>query len=102
MRDRARANAEGKGKSMGFGFVSFTDHQHALAALRHTNNNPEVFGDKKVIISLYRLYSLFLRAKKKYHYISWSVYQKKGYGFVITIFGLLYIQNLSWYETYII
>jgi len=48
MRDLARVNAEGKGKSMGFGFVSFSDHQHALAALRHTNNNPDIFGEKKV------------------------------------------------------
>ncbi|XP_052808142.1 RNA-binding protein 28-like isoform X3 [Mya arenaria] len=50
MRDRARVNAEGKGKSMGFAFIAFTQHEHALAALRHTNNNPDIFGDKKRLI----------------------------------------------------
>ena len=59
MRDRSRTNADGKGKSQGFGFVGFTDHQHAMAALRHTNNNPDIFGDKKVrdndIVVCYRL-----------------------------------------------
>lgn len=49
MRDRARTNAEGVGKSLGYGFVRFTSHQHALDALRRTNNNPEIFGENKVV-----------------------------------------------------
>ena len=36
------------GKSRGYGFVSFKEHQHALTALRNTNNNLEIFGDKRV------------------------------------------------------
>ena len=48
MRDMTHVNTAGIGKSRGFGFVAFTDHQHALAALRHLNNNPEVFTNEKV------------------------------------------------------
>ena len=43
-----RLNAAGRGKPRGYGFVEFEDHKHALAALRETNNNPELFGEKKV------------------------------------------------------
>ncbi|XP_060596942.1 RNA-binding protein 28-like [Ruditapes philippinarum] len=50
MRDRTRTNAEGLGKSKGFAFISFSDHQHALSALRQTNNNPEIFGENKRLI----------------------------------------------------
>ena len=52
MRDMARVNGEGVGKSRGFGFVNFTDHKHALEALRGTNNNPDLFGEKRVCISI--------------------------------------------------
>ena len=48
MRDIAKSTSKGVGKSLGYGFVSFKEHQHALAALRHTNNNPEIFGEDKV------------------------------------------------------
>ena len=48
MRDRKRVNSQGVGKSLGFGFINFKEHKHALEALRSTNNNPELFGDKKV------------------------------------------------------
>ena len=48
MRDMKRVNSEGIGKSMGFGFVNFKEHQHALQALRATNNNPDLFGQNKV------------------------------------------------------
>ncbi|KAL4232449.1 RNA-binding protein 28 [Mactra antiquata] len=50
MRDRTHTNTEGTGKSMGYGFVCFKDHQHALTALRNTNNNPDIFGEKKRLI----------------------------------------------------
>ena len=56
MRDMARVNAKGVGKSRGYAFVNFTDHKHALQALRVLNNNPEVFGEDKVrILRLYVL-----------------------------------------------
>ena len=48
MRDLKRVNSRGVGKSRGYGFINFTDHKHALIALRATNNNPEIFGEKKV------------------------------------------------------
>ncbi|XP_076324339.1 RNA-binding protein 28 [Tachypleus tridentatus] len=35
------------GKSKGFGFVAFTEHKHALKALRELNNNPDIFTVKK-------------------------------------------------------
>ncbi|XP_042325887.1 RNA-binding protein 28 [Sceloporus undulatus] len=42
MRDR-----KGQGQSLGYAFVEFQEHEHALTALRHMNNNPEIFGDQK-------------------------------------------------------
>ena len=39
--DRVRINEDGTLRSKGFGFVEFTEHIHALAALRKLNNNPE-------------------------------------------------------------
>ena len=40
--------ASGKfSKSKGFGFVEFTEHQHALTALRALNNNPAIFTAQK-------------------------------------------------------
>lgn len=44
MRDMKDIQLGGKGKSKGFGFVTFKEHEHALAALRAINNNPEVFS----------------------------------------------------------
>ena len=38
---RLRVNPDGSLRSKGFGFVEFTEHIHALAALRKLNNNPE-------------------------------------------------------------
>ena len=42
--DPTRPDAEGKPRSRGIGFVEFAEHEHALAALRALNNNPEVFN----------------------------------------------------------
>ncbi|CAG5134176.1 unnamed protein product, partial [Candidula unifasciata] len=47
MRDLNRLNTQGVGKSKGFAFCAFTQHEHALSALQHLNNNPDIFGDKK-------------------------------------------------------
>lgn len=43
MCNRSRAGDRKLGKSKGFGFVEFSEHRHALAALRQLNNNPTVF-----------------------------------------------------------
>lgn len=49
MRDLSKPRSQGLCWSKGFGFVSFTDHQHALAAVKATNNVP-IFGDNKRLI----------------------------------------------------
>ena len=50
MRDMTQVNSQGVGKSRGFAFINFTEHAHALQALRSTNNSPEIFGEKKVSV----------------------------------------------------
>eukprot|EP00250_Pteridium_aquilinum_P011016 c19783_g1_i1 orf=133-3339(+) len=46
LRDEAKGD-----KSRGVAFVEFTEHQHALVALRVLNNNPETFGsDRRPIV----------------------------------------------------
>ncbi|KAM4636334.1 RNA-binding protein 28 [Discoglossus pictus] len=47
MRDLKGVSGNHKGQSLGYGFVAFSEHEHALAALRHVNNNPDLFGPKK-------------------------------------------------------
>ncbi|XP_027695998.1 RNA-binding protein 28 isoform X2 [Vombatus ursinus] len=47
MRDLKGAHGNVKGQSLGYAFVEFEEHEHALAALRHINNNPEIFGPQK-------------------------------------------------------
>lgn len=42
--DKDRMDENGKPKSKGMGFVEFTEHEHALTALRALNNNPEAFS----------------------------------------------------------
>ncbi|CAG8819570.1 1218_t:CDS:2, partial [Cetraspora pellucida] len=37
-------------RSKGYGFLEFTQHSHALAALRYLNNNPGIFGEKKRLV----------------------------------------------------
>jgi len=48
MRDLNRIGGSKLGKSRGYAFINFSNHVDALQALRSTNNNPEVFGEKKV------------------------------------------------------
>ena len=48
MRDTSKVGENGQGKSLGYGFVSFSEHQHAVEALRAVNNNPDYFGSNKV------------------------------------------------------
>ncbi|XP_064092291.1 RNA-binding protein 28-like [Macrobrachium nipponense] len=47
MRNLRDIGDDGKPKSRGYGFVSFTEHDHALAALRKLNNNPDIFTKNK-------------------------------------------------------
>lgn len=56
MRDADRVNSEGTAKSRGYGFVNFSDHNHALQALRSTNNNPDLFGEKRVSLCIVNHY----------------------------------------------
>ena len=41
--DPINTYADGTPVSRGYGFIEFTEHAHALAALRMLNNNPEYF-----------------------------------------------------------
>ncbi|CAH1799491.1 unnamed protein product, partial [Owenia fusiformis] len=66
MRDLTRVNEKGVAKSRGYAFIEFTEHKHALAALRQTNNNPAIFGEKKRPIVEFSLENTAaLNAKKK-------------------------------------
>uniref|UniRef100_A0A8C6EC64 RNA binding motif protein 28 n=1 Tax=Moschus moschiferus TaxID=68415 RepID=A0A8C6EC64_MOSMO len=47
MRNLKGAYGKIKGQSLGYAFAEFQEHEHALAALRHINNNPEIFGSQK-------------------------------------------------------
>lgn len=48
MRDLKPVHGKTKGQSLGYAFAEFQKHEHALRALRHINNNPEIFGSQKV------------------------------------------------------
>ncbi|XP_021045562.1 RNA-binding protein 28 [Mus pahari] len=47
MRDLKAVHGKMKGQSLGYAFAEFQKHEHALRALRHFNNNPEIFGSQK-------------------------------------------------------
>ncbi|XP_062403590.1 RNA-binding protein 28 isoform X2 [Sardina pilchardus] len=47
MYDRKPERGQVMGTSLGYGFVEFREHEHALKALRHLNNNPDIFGPNK-------------------------------------------------------
>lgn len=56
----------GKPVSRGYGFVSFTKHEHALAALRRVNNNPEIFtSDQRPIVEFSLENRSVLKARDK-------------------------------------
>ena len=48
LRSTDRVDTSGIGRSKGYGFVEFYTPEAAMAALRGTNNNPDLFGPKKV------------------------------------------------------
>ncbi|KAI5274072.1 Rna-Binding Protein 28 [Manis pentadactyla] len=47
MRDLKGVHGKVKGQSLGYAFAEFQEHEHALTALRHINNSPEIFGPQK-------------------------------------------------------
>uniref|UniRef100_A0A672LTN6 RNA-binding protein 28-like n=1 Tax=Sinocyclocheilus grahami TaxID=75366 RepID=A0A672LTN6_SINGR len=47
MYDKKPIRGQVIGKSLGYGFVAFKEHEHALQALRHLNNNPDIVGPQK-------------------------------------------------------
>lgn len=56
MRNMKNIDATGKGKSKEFGFVTFTNHEDALKALRSINNNPNIFSKNRVNLLDYFYY----------------------------------------------
>uniref|UniRef100_A0A915Q836 RRM domain-containing protein n=1 Tax=Setaria digitata TaxID=48799 RepID=A0A915Q836_9BILA len=46
-RDRNKLSASGEALSRGFGFVNFLEHRDALSAMKHLNNNPDIFTKEK-------------------------------------------------------
>lgn len=53
MRDLKGVYGKIKGQSLGYAFAEFQEHEHALTALRHINNNPEIYGPQKVSLILW-------------------------------------------------
>jgi len=47
MRSKERRDLDGAQRSLGYGFIELHSHEEALALLRNTNNNPDVFGDNR-------------------------------------------------------
>ena len=45
LRDENKAAPSGGPASKGLAFAEFTEHEHALCALRQLNNNPTPFGE---------------------------------------------------------
>ncbi|CAG9539366.1 unnamed protein product [Cercopithifilaria johnstoni] len=66
-RDRNKLSASGEAVSRGFGFVNFLSHQDALSAMKHLNNNPDIFTKEKrpiVEFSIENLLALRLRESR--------------------------------------
>ena len=77
MRSKERVDQTGKGRSLGYAFVEFESHEHALATLRATNNNPSIFGDSRrpiVEFAVENKVALDLQEKRK-------IRQKQKLGF---------------------
>jgi len=56
----------GQGVSKQYGFVTFNQHEHALAALRSLNNNPEIFGnDNRPIVDFSIENRVAVKAREK-------------------------------------
>ncbi|KAK9829098.1 hypothetical protein WJX72_003878 [[Myrmecia] bisecta] len=49
--DENKVGPDGRPKSRGMGFIEFSEHEHALCALRELNNNPTAFSrDRRPIV----------------------------------------------------
>ncbi|VDM10833.1 unnamed protein product [Wuchereria bancrofti] len=67
-RDRNKLGTSGEAISRGFGFVNFLSHQDALSAMKHLNNNPNIFTKEKrpiVEFSIENLVALRLRESRQ-------------------------------------
>jgi nucleolar protein 4 len=53
LRDEVKGVPGSGGKSRGAAFVEFSEHQHALVALRVLNNNPGVFSSLSFLVNQY-------------------------------------------------
>ena len=66
IRSKDRVDSSGRGRSMGYGFVEFANHNDALAVLRATNNNPDIFGaDRRPIVEFSLENSLVVKVKQR-------------------------------------
>lgn len=66
MRNMKDVDSKGVGKSKEYGFVSFTQHEHALRALRSLNNNPNIFTpNKRPIVAFSIENKSMVKAKEK-------------------------------------
>ena len=66
MRSKDRKDTAGRQRSLGFGFVEFRNHKDALATLRATNNNPDIFSaDRRPIVEFAVENSVVIKAKKR-------------------------------------
>ena len=66
IRSKDRVDSSGRGRSMGYGFVEFTNHNDALAVLRATNKNPDIFGaDRRPIVEFSLENSLVVKVKQR-------------------------------------
>lgn len=48
LRETGKVGSDSDSKSKGLAFVEFTEHEHALCALRQLNNNPTPFGECRI------------------------------------------------------
>lgn len=65
---RVMRNKKGSGKlgtSKGFGFIAFSKHEHALAALKAVNNNPNIFSKDRRPIVEFSIENMVALNKKK-------------------------------------
>ena len=66
IRSKDRVDSSGRGRSMGYGFVEFKNHKDALATLRATNNNPDIFGaDRRPIVEFSLENSVVIHTKER-------------------------------------
>ncbi|XP_051169313.1 RNA-binding protein 28-like [Leptopilina boulardi] len=66
MRNLRKPDANGIGESKEYGFVSFTQHENALKALRSINNNPNIFSKHKRPIVAFSIENrIIVNAKQK-------------------------------------